>query len=114
VFNLIQTALDRGYKLLAAKSDFKAGLTGCSHHRTEAGRVKGSVMHTPFNDSEFRSTRITDECPTCREQIALSLVEPHLLHEGWEIYTYTCKRCGPIKSRIVPSPSNRGSKPLAA
>jgi hypothetical protein len=71
-------------------------------------------MRAPYYNPGFRSTIVVDECPACRGNITLSLVEPHLIHEGWEIYTYTCKNCGPIKSRIVPSPSNRGTKPLAA
>lgn len=56
----------------------------------------------------------SDECPVCRGTVVLSLVEPHPVHAGWEIYTYTCKTCGPIKSRIVASPSNRATNPQAA
>jgi hypothetical protein len=71
-------------------------------------------MHASFYDPGINSTTIMDECPACRGKIALSLVEPHLIHAGWEIYTYTCKTCGPIKSRIVAPPSNRATKPQAA
>ena len=34
--------------------------------------------------------------------------------EGREIHTYTCKKCGPTKSRIVVCPSNGGAALVAA
>ena len=60
-------------------------------------------MHTPFYD------RILVLSP-----LVSDLVEPHAVHEGREIRTYTCKKCGPAKSRIVVCPSNDGAPPPTA
>jgi hypothetical protein len=70
-------------------------------------------MHAPLYDRRFSSIAM-DECPVCWGKITLALVEPHPLHEGREIHTYTCKKCGPTKSRIVVCPSNGGAALVAA
>jgi hypothetical protein len=34
-------------------------------------------------------------------ETALSEIEPHPLHNNFEIHGYLCDRCGPIKSLVV-------------
>ena len=81
--------------------------------RAEAGRAKGSAMHAPLYDRRFSSIAM-DDCPVCWGKIALAVVEPHPVHEGREIHTYTCEKCGPTKSRIVVCPSNAAALQVAA
>ena len=83
--------------------------TGPSELSAVLGR-RESDMHTPFYDPKISST--TDRCPVCRGKVTLSLVEPHLTHDGWEILSYSCKKCGPTRSKIVPSPSSHGNPPV--
>jgi len=70
-------------------------------------------MHSPFHGGKLSSPAM-DECAVCQGRIALSLVEPHPVYEGWEIHTYACKECEATSSRIVACPSNAGAPPLAA
>jgi hypothetical protein len=36
------------------------------------------------------------------EATTVSLVEPHVTHDGWEIHTHTCAKCGPTRTTVVP------------
>jgi hypothetical protein len=117
VVNLIQTAVDQwghsfgDWVAVARRPAPPSNLTngassGCPRHspRSELGkRGMSCTRHFTIQDSGLPWSKIR-----------LPLVEPHLIYEGWEITPNTCKNCRPIKSRIVPSPSNRGTKPLAA
>jgi ribosomal protein S27AE len=60
-------------------------------------------MRRPHDDQQD-SIRTTDEaCPVCRGTTTVSRIEPHVAHEGWEIHTYTCPKCGPSRTRVVRS-----------
>jgi hypothetical protein len=124
VVNLIQTPADRsahcfGDRVAVARGPAPpSNLPNGTHPgvRTicpEAGRAKGSAMHAPLYDRRFSSIAM-DDCPVCWGKIALALVEPHPVHEGREIHTYTCGKCGPTKSRIVVCPSNAAALQVAA
>ena len=124
VVNLIQTSVGRpAYThkdrvAVARGSGLRSNLQSRTHPgfrdiRAEAGRAKGSAMHAPLYDRRFSSIAM-DDCPVCWGKIALALVEPHPIHEGREIHTYTCDRCGPTKSRIVVCPSNAAALKAAA
>ena len=123
VINLIQTPVGRrahtrrARAAVARRPGFPSSLRSRTHlgfrsTRTEARRAKGIPMHAPLYDRRFSSIAM-DECPVCWGKITLALVEPHPLHEGREIHTYTCEKCGPTKSRIVVCPST-GRAPLVA
>jgi hypothetical protein len=42
-----------------------------------------------------------DPCPVCGAETILAEIEPHPLHNNFEIHGYVCDRCGPTKSLVV-------------
>ena len=57
-------------------------------------------MHTPFYDQRFSAIGM-DGCAVCGGRITLAQIEPHPTLDGREIHSYTCKKCGPVKTKIV-------------
>jgi C4-type Zn-finger protein len=45
--------------------------------------------------------KLQNPCPVCSAETALTEIEPHPLHNNFEIHGYRCDRCGPIKSLVV-------------
>jgi hypothetical protein len=66
-------------------------------------RANGKPAH--FQDASLK-VKPRNPCPVCGAETTLAEIEPHPLHVNLEILGYSCDRCGPIKSLVVPrSPS---------
>ena len=63
-----------------------------------AGRVRnGEKVHAAPH-----AFALLNPCPVCGAETVLAVTEPHPLHVDFEIHGYECRRCGPVKSLVVP------------